>query len=227
MSQVTPPSASDWNSLFNAAALIAIAALAVVMAAMIYFTVRYRARGRQGKFIPEIGLERSRARETVVFASISIIILLSLAIASYRVTPNARFPPSNPTMTIDVTALQWAFMFRYPNGATTVDVVNVPANASIVFNVTSIDVMHNFYLVEYRVSIDAIPGRYNIIWIDTPQLDGSSELNYTIRCKELCGPGHTHMMASLHVMDPAAFQLWLNNQTSVAPGNSTMNMSGG
>ncbi len=55
------------------------------------------------------------------------------------------------------------------------------------FNVTSTDVMHNFYLVQYRVSIDAIPGRYNVIWVTTPSVNGNSTLDYQIVCKELCG----------------------------------------
>jgi cytochrome c oxidase subunit 2 len=122
-----------------------------------------------------------------------------------------------------VTAFQWAFKFTYSNGVTTLGTVNVPSNSSIIFNVTSIDVMHNFYLVDYRVSIDAIPGMHNIIWINTPQLEGNSQLNYTIRCKELCGSGHVDMIAKLVVMDPPSFNTWLNNQTIT---NSTTTTGG-
>ncbi len=226
MSEPLPPSAVQWNTLFNFIATIAIIALAIVMGAMVFYAVKYREKKNGKKFVPEPGLSRSRAREAVIFAAISIIVLMTASIASYRLTPNARFPPSSPTLTINVTAFQWAFEFTYPGGAKTADVVNVPANASIVFNVTSIDVMHNFYLVEYRVSIDAMPGRYNIIWIDTPELQGNSELNYTIRCKELCGPGHVDMMATLHVMEPTDFTKWLNNQTIATPTNSTTPMGG-
>ena len=84
---------------------------------------------------------------------------------------------------------------------------------SIIFNVTSSDVMHGFGLMDFRVKIEAIPGRYNIIGITTPPLDGNSQLNYTIRCYELCGVGHTFMDANLTVLDPTAFESWLNNQT--------------
>jgi cytochrome c oxidase subunit 2 len=226
MSQLMPPSAVDWNNLFNLTVFVAVAALAIVMGAMVYFTVRYRERKGQEKFVPELGLSRSRARDAVIFASISIIILTSLLVASYRLTPNARFPPSSQSLKIDVTAFQWAFKFTYPSGASTIGVVNVPANTSIIFNVTSLDVMHNFDLVDYRVSIDAIPGRYNIIWINTPQLDGNNQLNYTIRCKELCGVWHYDMMAQMVVMDPTTFNQWLNNQTAT-PTNKTIASVGG
>jgi cytochrome c oxidase subunit 2 len=214
MSTPLPPSTSDWNNLFNLAAVIAVIAVAVVMGAMVFFAVKYREKKGQPKFIPQIGLSRSRAREAVIFASISIILLASLTVASYRLTPNARFPPSaSESLVIDVTAFQWNFRFFYPNGVTTLGECYVPANKSIIFNVTSSDVMHNFGLMDFRVKIDAIPGRYNVVGVSTPPLDGNSQLNYTIRCYELCGSIHTYMMAPLIVLDPAVFNEWLSNQT--------------
>ena len=92
MSQPMPPSTVDWNNLFNLAAYIAVIAVTIVMVAMVYFVIKYRQRKGQTKFIPQIGLSKSRAREALIFASISIILLFSLTIASYRLTPNARFP---------------------------------------------------------------------------------------------------------------------------------------
>ena len=215
MVQPLPPSTVDWNHLFDLAAYIAVIAVVIVIGAMVFFVVKYREKKGQPKFIPQIGLSRSRARETVVFASISIILLASLTVASYRLTPNARFPPPvSQSLVIDVTAFQWNFRFTYPNGVETLGEVYVPANKSIIFNVTSSDVMHNFGLMDFRVKIDAIPGRYNVVGVTTPPLDGNSQLNYTIRCYELCGSIHTYMMAPLTVMDPTAFYQWLSNQTA-------------
>jgi cytochrome c oxidase subunit 2 len=216
MSQPIPPSAIDWNNLFNLAASIAIIATAIVMAAMVYFVIKYRQKKGHTKFIQKIGPSKSRARDALIFAAISIILLLSLTIASYRLTPNARFPPPvSESLVVKVTAYQWAFRFDYPNGVNTTGICYVPANKSIIFNVTSIDVMHGFGLTDFRVKIEAIPGRYNVIGITTPSLDGNSELNYTIRCYEYCGVGHMDMAASLFVLDPTAFNTWLNNQTTI------------
>jgi cytochrome c oxidase subunit II len=214
MSQPMPPTTIDWNNLFNLAAYIAIAAVAIVVGAMVFFAIKYREKKGQPKFVPQISLSRSRARETVIFATISIILLLSLTIASYRLTPNARFPPPvSQSLVINVTTFQWSFRFDYPNGVSIVGECHVPANKSIIFNVTSIDVMHNLGLMDFRVKIDAIPGRYNVVGVTTPSLDGNSQLNYTIRCYELCGVGHTYMSVPLIVMDQTEFNLWLNNQT--------------
>jgi cytochrome c oxidase subunit 2 len=73
--------------------------------------------------------------------------------------------------------------------------------------------MHNFGLMDFRVKIDAIPGRYNVVGVTTPLLDGNSQLNYSIRCYELCGSVHSYMTAPLTVLDPVVFDLWLSNQT--------------
>jgi cytochrome c oxidase subunit 2 len=214
MSQPVPNSTADWNNLFNLAAVIAVIAVVIVIGAMVFFAVKYREKKGQPKFIPQI-LSKSRAREAVVFASISIILLTGLTVASYRLTPNARFPPPiSQSLVIDVTAYQWNFKFTYPTGAQTTGECYVPANKSIIFNVTSSDVMHNFGLMDFRVKIDAIPGIYNVVGVTTPPLDGNSQLNYTIRCYELCGSIHSYMMAPLIVMDPAVFNQWLSNQTA-------------
>jgi len=213
MSQPIPISSQGWNHLFNLAASIALIAVAVVIGAMIFFIVIYRERKGPIKIVPTIHLGKSRARDSVIFASVSIIILVSLVAASYRLTPNARFQPSvSKSLVIDVTAFQWAFRFGYPDGVSTIDQLNLPGNTTVMFNVTSTDVMHNFYLVDFKVSIEAIPGRYNILWITTPVVNGNKEYSYDIRCKELCGIGHTFMEATMTVMNQTAYNQWLANQ---------------
>jgi cytochrome c oxidase subunit 2 len=222
MSQPIPVSASGWNHLFDLAAGIALIAMAIVIGAMIFFIVKYRGRKGQPKFVPDFRLGKSRAKDSVIFASISIIILVSLVAASYSLTPNARFEPavSKNSLVIDVTAFQWAFRFDYPDGVATLDQLNLPGNTTVMFNVTSADVMHNFYLVQYKVSIEAIPGRYNILWIATPVATGNQVYTYNIVCKELCGVGHTYMDATMEVMSQTAYDQWLANQTATNSSTS-------
>ena len=215
MSEPIPSSAIDWNHFFNLASSIAIVALSIVMAAMIYFIIVYREKKGQGKFVPEKQLSRTRGRDAIFFAVISIIILFSLTVAGERICPNLRFePPASQSLVIQVTAYQWDFRFEYPNGVNSTKQLYLPANTTVLFNVTSSDVMHNFYLVQYKLSIDAIPGRYNVIWVTTPSVNGNSTLDYQIVCKELCGVGHTYMGASMTVMSSTVFNQWLSNQTT-------------
>ena len=219
MSQTIPSSAVDWNNFFNLAAAIALVATFIVVAVMVVFVIVNREKKGQKKFVPERGVSKSRARDAVIFAVISIIILLSVNVAGVRLTPNARFEPSvSESYLIHVTAYQWSFRFDYPGNVSSRGYLNVPENTVVMFNVTSIDVMHNFYLMQYRVSIDAIPGRYNVIWVTTPSLGSNSQLDYKIVCKELCGTGHTSMEIPMTVLSQSAFNQWLTNQTAT---NST------
>ncbi len=214
MSQNIPTSAVDWNNFFNLAAAIALVATFIVVAVMVVFIIVNREKKGQKKFFPEMGVSKSRARDAVIFAVISIIILLSVNVAGVRLTPNARFePPVSESYLIYVTAYQWSFSFDYPGNVSSRGFLNIPENTVVMFNVTSTDVMHNFYLMQYRVSIDAIPGRHNVIWVTTPSLGTNSQLDYKIVCKELCGTGHTSMEIPMTVMSQSAFNQWLTNQT--------------
>ena len=98
--------------------------------------------------------------------------------------------------------------------------MTLPGNTAVMFNVTSADVMHNLYLVQFRVSIEAIPGRYNILWITTPVVTGNQVYTYDIECKELCGDGHTFMDATMLVANQTAYNQWLATQLAISASTS-------
>jgi cytochrome c oxidase subunit 2 len=217
MTQPVPPTATNWNHFFNLASTIALVAVAVVVGVMLYFLVVYRERKGQRPFVPEKHLTHTRGKDSMIFAIISIIILLVVSIVGATLAPNPRFEPANSSsqvLVVRVTAFQFAFEFEYPNGLNSTDVLVLPENTTVMFNVTSLDVMHNFYLIQYKVSIDAIPGRYNVLWITTPPMDGSSQLSYNIECKEMCGMGHTGMDANMTVVSLATYNQWLSSQAN-------------
>lgn len=185
--------------------------MAVVIAFTIYFMVKYRYRGGEWKETPlDPGHEfKSRWREAIVFGAISFVVLFGLAMVSFGLASNIQNPPSTTNVfVIKVTAFQWNFRFTYPNGYSEVGVCNVPAGRRVIFNVTSSDVMHNYGLPAFKLKIDAIPGKYNQLWIDTPPLSGNQTLTYQIRCYELCGTGHTFMISNLVDMSQTAFDAW-------------------
>jgi cytochrome c oxidase subunit 2 len=221
MSAPIPPSAIDWGNLFEIFLVLGVIAMTVVMGAMLYFLVKYRFRGGEWTERPlDPSHEyKTRWREAIIFASISFVILFGLAVVSYRAATYIQNPPnSTNSYEIKVTAFQWNFRFTYPNGYSTVGVCNVPANQNVVFNVTSTDVMHNFGMADFKIKIDAIPGKYNLCWIETPQLSGNQTASYQIRCYELCGSGHTFMIANMVVMNQSDFNKWYNTTNSSSMG---------
>jgi cytochrome c oxidase subunit 2 len=74
------------------------------------------------------------------------------------------------------------------------------------------DVIHSFWVPEFRVKQDLVPGRTVDLRI-TPSLIG----NYTVRCAELCGLRHAYMEGAVKVVSQADFAKWISQQQSAAP----------
>jgi cytochrome c oxidase subunit 2 len=219
MSLPVPPTGVDFWNLFSVFFIIGMIGGSLVVAFMVYYAYVNRKKVGRREFTVSREHFRSRAREAVVLASISFTVLFILAILSNTIATNIQTPPDPAqSLTVDVTAFQWAFKFTYPNNVTVVGTCRIPVNTSVIFNVTSMDVMHDFGLPDFKIKTDAIPGRYNIIWLTVPSLEGQSELTYQIHCYELCGIGHTYMMADLVVMEQSAFQQWLNQTATNQAG---------
>ena len=105
---------------------------------------------------------------------------------------------------MQVIAQQWAFTYRYPQygGMETTQLV-LPVNEAVQFNVTSLDVIHDFWAYQLGVKADATPG-VNDVAYTTPEHTGS----FIVRCDELCGLWHGAMYNSGQVVSVAAFQAW-------------------
>ena len=212
MTEPIPSSASQWWALFNTYLYLGLAVGIVVVGFMLYFVFRYRSTGKpESEKHIDLVPGRMTLRVILVLFLITSGILVVLAVESAGLAIKIeQVPRPSESLVIKVTAFQFNFRFEYPNGVQTVGEARIPAGKVVVFNVTSIDVYHNFGLPDFKLKIDAIPGRYNTLWIVAPPLDGATERRYTIRCYEMCGMGHTEMVATLIVMDPAAFNQWLN-----------------
>jgi cytochrome c oxidase subunit 2 len=113
-------------------------------------------------------------------------------------------PNTSNILQVQVIAQQWAFTYRYPQygGMETTDLV-LPVNEAVQFNVTSLDVIHDFWAYQLGVKADANPGVNNVAYT-TPQHTGS----FTVRCDELCGLWHGAMYDYGQVMSVSAFQAW-------------------
>ncbi|HEY9673757.1 MAG TPA: cytochrome c oxidase subunit II [Waterburya sp.] len=119
-------------------------------------------------------------------------------------------------MTINVTGLQYAWLFTYPESGVTTGELHLPVGQEVELKITAQDVLHAFWLPEFRLKQDAIPGRDSELRF-TPNKVGQ----YTIVCAELCGAYHGAMGAQLYVQTPDEFQSWLQEQQGVA-SNETL-----
>lgn len=116
--------------------------------------------------------------------------------------------PKPGEMNIDVTAQQWSWSFGYPeqNNFGSAELV-LPVGTTAVLNMQSKDVIHNFWVVEFRVKQDVVPGQTTFLRV-TPSKEGE----YLLRCAEICGLDHSKMLANVRVVSQSEFDAWVEEK---------------
>jgi cytochrome c oxidase subunit 2 len=110
-------------------------------------------------------------------------------------------------MVVKVTGIQWSWSFEYPpiDGIAVVsDELHIPVGHQVLLQMTSKDVIHSFWVPEFRVKQDLVPGRITELRI-SPSLEG----NYKVRCAELCGTSHYNMEKPVVISSQAEFDAWM------------------
>lgn len=127
-------------------------------------------------------------------------------------------PGSKNVLPIQVIAQQWKFTYRYPTfgGMESSDLI-VPADTTIAFNVTSLDVIHSFWAYELGVKADANP-QVNDVAFATTKDPG----NFIVRCSELCGIWHGSMYNSGKVESQADFESWATSTEAANSANTAL-----
>ncbi len=111
-------------------------------------------------------------------------------------------------LTINVTGQQWVWSFSYPEdgGISSSDLV-LPKDRPVIFQVTSTDVIHSFWLPEMGIKVDANPAVMATV-STTPTLLGT----FQVRCAELCGLNHSYMQTTARVVESSDFDAWVKSQ---------------
>ena len=141
----------------------------------------------------------------IIWTLIPAAILLFMGAYSVKFVYDLQTPPSAP-IPIKVIGHEWSWEFQYPNGLKTKNDLRVPAGQNVLFEITSADVIHGFYIPAVRIQQDALPGRQTEFWINAEPSKVGQVFN--VPCDQFCGIGHSTMHASMTVMTPADFQKW-------------------
>ncbi len=110
---------------------------------------------------------------------------------------------------IQVTGFQWDWRFEYPEEGITSATLVLPKGQPIRLEMQSEDVIHSFFIPEFRVKQDLVPGHVTTLRI-TPTRAGG----FVLRCAELCGLSHAYMLADVQVLEPAEYDAWVAEQTA-------------
>jgi cytochrome c oxidase subunit 2 len=117
-------------------------------------------------------------------------------------------------LVVNVTGLQYAWLFNYPDTDITTGELHLPIGREVKINLAANDVIHAFWIPEFRLKQDAIPGRETTLHFK-PRTAG----DYKLICAELCGPNHGAMKAEVVVESPEAFDNWIQEQLVASKAN--------
>ncbi|HVP29868.1 MAG TPA: cytochrome c oxidase subunit II [Myxococcota bacterium] len=170
-------------------------AIAIATVAFVWRFHRSRRPGRTPRIVAP------RWLEIVVYGG---ILSFFLAIWWIGVRQYLRFGEAPAgALEVYVTAKQWMWKFGYPDGLTSAGVLYVPAGRPVKLLLTSRDVIHSFYVPDFRIKRDALPGRYTGIWFEA-----LGPGRHDVLCAEMCGTGHSRMRAEVRVLTPRDFEAW-------------------
>lgn len=118
--------------------------------------------------------------------------------------------PKPGEMAVNVVGKQWIWSFEYPeqDDIRSGELV-LPVNTTIVLKMNAEDVIHSFWVPEFRVKQDLVPGRETTLRVTPTQVG-----EFALRCAEICGLNHTHMIANVRVLSAADFDAWVEEKTS-------------
>jgi cytochrome c oxidase subunit 2 len=206
--------AKQIDTLFDVLLIASVPIFVLVEMVVLYSVWKFRMKpGEELKDGPPI---HGNTRLEVVWTTIPTILLVGLCSYAYVVLRDIERKPAGHEMVVNVTGQQFAWSFEYPgeNGGKSFksDQLYLPEGQSVKFKVRSVDVIHDFWVPQFRLKIDAVPG------ITTSyRLKPSRTGHYTVVCAELCGLGHSTMRQSAHVLPKQQFDAWVTKHQSAAP----------
>jgi cytochrome c oxidase subunit II len=208
--KVASTQAEDIDTLFDVL-IIASVPVFVLVEVVVLFSV-WKFRMRPGQELEDGPPIHGNTMLEVIWTAIPALLLVGLCGYAYKVLRDIEEKPKNE-MVVNVTGEQFTWTFEYAGqkAKVTSNQLYLPEGRSVEFHVRSKDVIHDFWVPEFRQKIDAVPGittKYRI----TPNRLGA----YPVVCAELCGLGHSTMRQTVHVLPRQEFESWMTRKVAQA-----------
>jgi len=224
---------------FHRFVLYIITAVSVfVLALLLWVMVRYNRRAN-----PTPSRVSHNTILEVAWTIIPVMILVIIAIPSFKLLYFEADVPANPDLTIRAIGKQWYWSYEYPNngdftfdslGLSDADAdkagephllgvnnpVVVPVGKTVAVQTAGADVIHSWAVPSFGVKMDAIPGRINVTWFKALR-----EGTYYGECSELCGARHAFMPIEVKVVSQEAFNQWLATAKKKYAANSPVHVA--
>lgn len=221
MSWWLPPQYSTFgpkiDGLFTAILIITGIAFVIVEVGLVWFAIQYR--GRPGR---KAFYTHGFTKAEVIWTAVPAVTVVALGLISnhYWVEMKGRnsIPANAVPVGVHVKQFEWRFTHVGPDGQLgTADDITLRNQMHIVVDQPAVarleaeDVIHSFFVPEFRVKQDAVPGMHINAWFQPTKVG-----EYEIGCAELCGMGHYKMRARVFVHTPEDYQAWMAQQVAAA-----------
>jgi cytochrome c oxidase subunit II len=172
----------------------------LVEGALIFFIAKYRrgARPREEEG-PQIHGDRTIE---IVWTVVPVLLLTGVVAFVFYKLPGIQNTPSasaNDQLNVRVEGHQFYWLYRYPDGRSAINVLEVPVGRVVTLDVTASDVIHSWWAPNLAGKIDAIPGRVNHTWFKAERPG-----TFPLKCAEFCGFEHAGMRGVVRVLPAGA-----------------------
>lgn len=179
---------------------ISVFLLALITFFMVFFVIRY---SRRRNPVPT-DIEGNIWLE-IAWTVVPVVIVLAMFQFGYTGYAAMRNVPKG-AMEVKVSAMMWRWSFTYANGVQS-DELRVPLDKPVKVLLTSLDVLHSFYVPAFRVKRDVVPGQEHYLWFQPTTLG-----EFDVLCAEYCGTDHSQMLSKVVVLPPEEFDAWYKRQ---------------
>lgn len=179
----------------------------LVMAALFYSVVKFRAKGPGEDGPPIRGTGLVPRVWLVTTSTLAVVVMIYPGLTGLAELRRDR----TYDLEVNVTGFRWAWVAQYPEGFSAQELV-LPVDRRVKFNVTAPagDVLHSFWVPAFRLKIDAVPGQITNLYITPTELgDGATDAAYRVQCAELCGLYHARMSMPVRVVEVEEYEAWV------------------
>lgn len=189
----------------------------IVEAALIYFIVRYRRReGQKAEFI------HGHKGAEILWTAVPFVLVGLLAFRSADTWLQVKGVDNAPDDAIELRVaakqFEWNVTYPGPDGRLDTDddfvdrnALHIPVGRAVRVMLESEDVIHSFFLPEFRVKQDVVPGMQTAVWFEATRTG-----EFVLGCAELCGLGHYRMRGTVTVQEPEAFERWQREESEAS-----------
>jgi cytochrome c oxidase subunit II len=193
----------DVDTVYDVLLICSVPVFVLVMTIAIYSVTRFRAKPGDLSDGPPI---HGNTRLEVIWVTIPFILVSALAIYGWIVLDDIE-AKQDDEMVVRVTGQQFTWSFEYPDEDVSSNELVLPAGQPVDFRIRTRDVIHSFWVPEFRLKSDAVPGLTTHVRM-TPDRVG----RYQVVCAELCGIGHATMRQLVRVVPQEEFASWLDER---------------